>query len=588
MKTFFQQTLTLLGHLSDDTMTKLIDGELSSMHEFRAKSHLGKCWQCKARRETLEKAAFQVVEYRKHQLERRLPLSPKRREMFFERLDEVLEETATAPWWSRVLSQLRSASIPHMNPVFASTFVIVAAIVLLVVIWQRNSAPVSASVFLEKAVQAEARQSNPTLSGVIYQKVEIKTKSKTFERAFYWDVSHKRKPRAELIRSDEAAIRKVLDAAGVDWQQPLSAEAFKEWHNRQFTAEDKVRRSGDDLLTLTTALSSGPIAAESLTVRAQDFHAVSRTVSMRDDKNIEIAEVHYDVLGWDAVNDTLFEPLGGSVATPFIASMLPHLPSPEQLDLAELQARLVLNRLHADSTEQLEFLRSQSSVEVKGIVESNARKQELVSQLRAVPHIVPAIFSVDDLRKHAETSNADSSVRAYSTVAQTSPLEQFFRAQGRGTDTVNSTSQRFLDAALSVKQESSAIADLYRRFGGDAQLDEAAKSTLQQLLNAHAFRLQQAVDVEDNILAETVMARPEGFAARAASGGGPDSLATAAENNMALSKELISGKDGSQRDATQIAADLFRSTQELRNSLHDIASSNATPGQITSPVSQKR
>ncbi len=76
---------------------------------------------------------------------------------------------------------------------------------------------------------------------------------------------------------------------------------------------------------------------------------------MRDDENIEIAEVHYDVLGWDAVNDALFEPLGGGAIAPSVVAVLPHLPSPEQLDLAELQARLVLNRLHADSTEQLEF-----------------------------------------------------------------------------------------------------------------------------------------------------------------------------------------------------------------------------------------
>jgi anti-sigma factor RsiW len=588
MNTFFQRTLTRLGHLSDETITKFIDGELSSLHEFRVKAHLGKCWQCKARRETLEKAAFQVVEYRKHKLESHLPLSSKRREMFFEHLDKVLEETTTAPWWSRVLSQLRSVSIPHMNPVFSSTFVIVAAVVLLVLIWQRNTVPVSASIFLEKAVQEEAQQSSPTLSGVIYQKVEIKTKSKTIERGLYRDISHQRRPRAEKVATDEDGVRKQLDAAGVDWQQPLSAGAFKMWHDRQLTAEDDVRRSGNDLLTLTTALPSGPIAAESLTVRAQDFHAVRRTISMRNDENIEIAEVHYDMLGWDAVNDTLFEPLGGNVATPSVTSALPHFVSPEQLDLAELQARLLLNRLHADSTVQLEFLRSQTSVEVKGVVESNVRKQELVSQLRAIPHILPAIFSVDDLRAHSESGNSVSTVLASSTVAQASPLEQFLRAQGKGTDTLNATSQRLLDAALSVKQESSAIAELYWRFGTDTQLDEAGKSILRQLLNAHACRLQQAVDAEDGILTEAVMVRPKQSAVLSSSGGAPDSLETFAENNMVLSKELISGKDGSQRDAALITLDLFRSTQELRNSLHGIASSNASPGQATPPVSQKR
>lgn len=587
MMAFFQQTLTRLGHLSDETITKLIDGELASMHEFRAKAHLGKCWQCKSRRESLEKAAFQVVEYRKHRLERRLPLSQKRRQAFFERLDEVLEETAAASsWWSRMPLQLRSFSIPHMNPVFASVFVISAAILLLVLIWQRNVAPVSASVFLEKAVQEEARQSSPTVPGVIYQKVEIKTKSKTFERALYRDVSHKRRPRAEQVKAEEATVRGALAAAGVDWEQPLSAEAFKKWHDQQFTAEDKVQRSGNDLLTLTTALPSGPIATESLTVRARDFHAVSRTVSMRDEENIEVAEVHYDVLGWDAVNETLFEPLGGG-AGPSIASVLPHLPSPEQLDLAELQARLVLNHLHADSTEQLEFLRSQTSVEIRGVVESNARKQELISQLRAVPHIVPAIFSVDELRTHAEAGNAVSSIRSYSTMDEASPLEQLLRAQGKGTEMLNAISQQLLDAALSVKQESSAIAELYQRFGDGAQLDEDGKSTLQQLLVTHASRLRQAVEVEDRILSENGIALPEASSSNMPSTA-EEPLTTTAENNMGLAKELITGKDGPQRDAAQIAAELFRSTQQLRGAIHGIADGNTSSGETSSPLPQKR
>jgi anti-sigma factor RsiW len=588
MKTLFQHKLTRFGHLSDETITKLIDGELASMREFRANAHLGKCWQCKARRETLEKAAFQVVEFRKHQLERRLPLNPTRRESFLVRLDEVLEETATASWWSRTFSQLRSLSVPHMNPVYASTFVIVAATVLLILIWQRNAAPVSASVFLENAVQAEAKQSGPTLPGVIYQKVEIKTKSKTFERALYRDVSHKRMPRIEKAKADEEAVRKELLSAGVDWQQPLSAEAYRKWHNTQAAAEDEVRRSGDDLLTLTTTVPSGPIAAGSLTVRARDFHAVSRTVSIRDDEHIEIAEVHYDVLGWDAVNDALFEPLSAGTVAPSLAVVVPHLPSPEQLDLAELQARLVLNRLHADSTEQLEFLRSRSSIEVKGIVENNARKQELVAQLRTVPHVLPAIFSVDDLRTQSEPDNAVSSVRAYSAVAEESPLQQLFRSQGKGTDALNSTSQQLRDAALSVKQESSAIVDLYQRFGANTQLDEVAKSTLQQLLDAHASHLQEAVDVEDKILTETVMARPAALEAWSALNGTRSSLGPAAASNMTLCKELITGSDGSHRAAMLIASDLYRSTQELRNSLHAITSSKSSPGQAAPPTSEKR
>lgn len=74
------------------------------------------------------------------------------------------------------------------------------------------------------------------------------------------------------------------------------AAAYRKWHDQQGLATDEVRQTNNDLLTLTTSISSRPIATESLTVRIQDFRPVGRTVSMRDAESIEIAEVHYDVL----------------------------------------------------------------------------------------------------------------------------------------------------------------------------------------------------------------------------------------------------------------------------------------------------
>jgi len=592
MKTFFQRTLTLFGHLSDETITKLINGELATLREFPANAHLAKCWQCKARREALEKATFQVVEYRKFQIERRLPLDPRHRETFLTRLDEALAETVPMSWQTRLFSQFRIPSIPTMNPVYASTFVVAVAAVLLVLIWQRNAPAVSPQVFLEKAVLAETHSSSPIEGGVIYQKVEVRSKSKTIEVALYRDRSRRRKARSVTLSPEEQAARKELEIAGVDWQEPLSAMGFQQWHDSQPHVKDDVRCCNNGLMTMATSIPSGPISSESLTVRTKDFHVVSRTVSMRDDENIEIAEVHYDTLGWDSVNDALFAPLSGSGNLATAAGpVLPYHPDPavmdEQLDLAELQARLVLNRMHADTTEQLEFSRLQTTIEVKGIVESNQRKQDLVAQLRTIPHVLPAIFSIDDLRAHGGDSKATSSIRAYSSVAGPSPLEQSLRAQGRGTDDLNATSQKILDAALSITQESTAIDDLYRHFGGNKQLDEAERSALQNLLDAHASRLRQAVDLEDAVLAEAGMSATKVIVARPILGTEKPSMGPTALRNMALSRELISGNDGVHRDATLIAHDLFISTQELRNALRTVASSSSTSYQAALPHPHK-
>jgi hypothetical protein len=442
----------------------------------------------------------------------------------------------------------------------------------------------SSRTFLANAMQAETQQQSAATSGVIYQKVEIRSGTKRVEHAIYRDAARKRKPRPVTLKPDERALQAELVPGGVDWDQPLSAHDYASWHERQSLVHDELRPAGQGLLTLTSTVPSGPVAAESLTVRAADFHTVERTVALRDSDTIEIAEVHYDVLGWDAVSDALFEPLGRPPAVPAIASALPHLVSPEQLDLAELQARLVLNNLHADSTEQLEFLRSRSTVEVKGIVDSEARKQQLVSALRTLPHVIPAIFTVEYLNAHRADADSVSSVRAYSTVASGSPLERFLRAQGRGTEDLNGISQKLLDAALSIKQEGSAIDQLQRRFGDEERLDDAGKQAFTQLLKAHVSQLLAAADAEDTLIVRVIGARPPN--AKVSTDAAP--LTVAASVPFNLCRELISSENSPRGDVPALAGELMRSTQSVRISAHKILDQNSDYPKIDSPLSDQR
>jgi hypothetical protein len=575
MKTWFARSVTRLGHLSDETITKLINGELSSYREFRANSHLNKCWQCKARREALEKASFQVVEYRKYQLERCQPLNPRRRQDFLTRLDQVWEETTAPTWRSRLSEHLRFLPAPRMNPVYTSTFVVALAAVLLFLIWHRNPPPMSSGTFLAQAVQAEERQAAATTSGVIYQKIEIRARTHTIQRAIYRDASRKRKPRPVVLEPEVRTLQTELVSGGVDWDQPLSARDYAQWHERQSVIRDDVHPSGEGLLTLTSTVPAGPVAAESLTVRVADFHPIERTVAMRDSDNIEIAEVHYDVLGWDAVNDALFEPLGHPPAVSAIASALPDILSPEQLDLAELQARLVLNGLHADSTEQLEFQRSRSSIEVKGLVDSDERKRQLVAALRTVPHVVPAIFSVADLSVHSSNADSVSSIEEFSTVAVESPLERFLRARGESTEDLNGISQKLLDAALSIKQESTAISELRQRFGNDQKLDDAGKSTLRRLFEAHMSQLVAATDEEDTLVVRVIGAHPANGAGDNGAAPAPSSLAAEGSTPLNLCRELISSDNSTEVNVPDLATQLLKSTQSLRISAHKVLDDNS-------------
>src|ERR1700730_1377947 len=101
MNAFIRRFIPSLGHLSDETLSRLINDELGSLRDVRAEAHLASCWQCRARCEHLEKAALQVVEYRRFRLLPRLPQDPKWRGSFVAEMEKLLAEASPTPWWRK-------------------------------------------------------------------------------------------------------------------------------------------------------------------------------------------------------------------------------------------------------------------------------------------------------------------------------------------------------------------------------------------------------------------------------------------------------------------------------------------------------
>ncbi len=328
------------------------------------------------------------------------------------------------------------------------------------------------------------------MTGVVYQKVKIRTPDDSLERTIYRDVQGQRKPRLVMLAAHQDQIRRKLAGAGLDWDAPLSATSFQDWHDHQRVREDQITRSGKHLLRLTTSTPNGDIVEQSLTVRDTDFHPVERTIAFRGSDTVEIAEVDYRVLPWEAVDASVFEPLSGAVVTGLTLQpeaphlTLPSTPTAGQLDEAELGARLLLNHLHADTDEQIELNRRDNEIEVKGVVETEQRKQELQSQLRMIPHVLPSILSFDDL-KNRDTAGGQTSKLSMANIAnEPSPLELYLQVQGHGTDTLSPVSQRLLNDALIATRESKALREILQRFS-EAQrkepLTEIAVATATEL-----------------------------------------------------------------------------------------------------------
>ncbi len=392
------------------------------------------------------------------------------------------------------------------------------------------------------------------------------------ERSVYWDRQGRRHPKPVNLAGSDKQIRSVLEPAGVNWNQPISASAYQNWHDRQHVRADRITRTAGHLLTLTTTVPDGAVSAESLTVRDTDFHPVERTVDFRDSETIEIAEVDFKVLPWSAEEAALFESAGSiSDATARTSSrvFLPRLPeqspSSDQLDETELGARLILNQLHADVGEQLEIRRLPDAIEIGGLVETDERKHELSTQLLTVPRLKVSIQSANELRGGPVPSGEVTVVESASLPDQPSALQTYMRERGRSTEESNKIAQQLFNVALTISQESNAISDLHARFVSTAQLPVIASATLAELLYSHHERLETALRQERVMLGNvaSTSSAAAGVFVPDASSLSPSSLPAAAARNLALSRELTQTNKPTVRNAEAIFVDMSAAEDRL-------------------------
>jgi hypothetical protein len=558
------------AHLSDDTLSQLVSGELGSAKLRRTKRHLSKCWKCRSRHEELDRAAMAFVELHKHVITPNPPEEAQWRELLLARLGEASAQLPSS-FWSRFPLRFRLANVPKMNPLLASTAVVVVACAFLLLIWQRSAPSVSASELLERAKTHDANSSRIGTPGVIYQKVRITTKQGAIERDLYRDREGQRQPKSQPVASDLIPLETKLSIAGVNWDEPLSAASYENWHDRQELKQDEVKRSGKGLLTLRTQTSNRMVVGESLTVRDDDFHPIKRTVELLDAGTIEITEINYAVLNWHAVNENLFEPLTPSPnptrsVPALVAPLPPPLPTPVQLLDAELQARLTLNRLGADSGAQIRVTHTDTGIEVKGVVDSEQRKQEIVSRLRIIPYVTPSILSIEELSNHPSPSFDVMSVQQYSLVGQPSPLEQYMQEKDLPREELNQTSQRLLDACLTMQRESDALAELEDRFGSlEEQLGASSRPLLTDLETAHLKTLAEGLDVASEKLQQLgFVPSSSSIPSDIAQESSLRDLERNARETELVCQELITGSDHP-RAASDIASAFFASLSRLRS-----------------------
>jgi hypothetical protein len=572
-------------HASDEDLLRLMDGELSARAARQVQKHIEGCWGCRGRYGQMQSAVLHFVEYRKHLTAPHMPPPAGGRARFLKKLEEMVPEVR-APWHSRLADHIRMAMAAPMSPLLASVLILAAAAAALFWVWQRNPRTVSASELLERAARWDAHSPEDGRAGVVYQKVRIRTKTTTVERSLYRDAGGRRQPRMPELDSTQSQLKSMLERGGVNWQRPLSATDFREWRDSLKNKEDEVKTSAE-ISTLRTTTDSGEVQEETLTVRNADFHPVARRLILRDSREIEISELNYDVLGWSEVNTgLLFEPEPGTAtarasaesAARAAAAMLPSIAS---LDEAELRARLALNRMDADTTEQISVTKSRTAVEISGFVENEERKKEIESGLREIPLVNASIRTYEEqaLSRGSGAGTGVTRVNEYSVVADESPLDRFLAARSVAQEERAEVSRKLFDAALTIQREALALDSLEKRFpvAERNQLSGGGVALLAELRSKHRSNLASAISVEEGALEKYLPP-----AALQQGGVGPaesmtEALLAAATQNKKLCDEALEADRNAGRPGEQILGDMHESLDRIQEIVGKLNRQDRTP-----------
>jgi hypothetical protein len=476
------------------------------------------------------------------------------------------EITPRRSWWWRLWERVPKIAFPEMSPALATAMVFAVALAVIAVFWFRSTSTPSAAGLLARAAASNSEGATDAKPGVIRQKIRIRTSKRTLERTVYRDAQGLRHRKTEKLAPTDAQLKTRLALANVSWDEPLSAVNYQVWRDGQRALADEVKRSGDGLLTLTTTAPDGVVASESLTVRDRDFHPVERTVTFRNAETVDIVELDYGVLPWSPTTVPLFDALPGEISSdrPHPSVPLPLLTKAE-LDEAELQARLALNQLHADSDLRIEVLREPTGIRVNAIVETERRKRELEARLNPLPHVHASISTFDEMAVLPPVKPRPSRLKVYSSVGQPSPLEQHLTAAGWSRDRATGLSQQLLDSSITVGSESRALADLSQRFARDASSAASTETLLGRLIESHSTALLGALQEEETLLAVAGLESQPGSAPPSAE----LSLLEAAGRNRALCEQLaLAGADSpSKTSAQSMAAETRQSIQQARAAL---------------------
>ena len=407
-------------HLSDETLLEFLDDELSQKDAVQAKSHLYSCWICRARKDELNRGIAAIVEHQNAIADPYLPPPPEDRRIFLARLNELSSELGSPSLFpfQRSIKRLYQFATSRRRSSLAWSAASLLLVVSVILVFQlREPRIVSAKEFLDRASAAVVNGLTNQPQSVVIQRVRVQVNGKTLRSTIYRDVAHKRvASRQSASDAENAEVNAVLLETSFGWNGLLDPEAYSRWRASQPREADAVKQIGNDWLRLETSSPVGQVAEASLTVRANDFHAVAESMRLRNNTQIQVSEESWDVVGSASIPPGIFAPAARESSTE-TSEALPPIPArsevPTDTDLAnaEVEAQTTLHELGADLGEQIALtIRPDRVIAIDGVIADDSRKRQLAEAFRAMPYVKLNLLTVEEAAAQEEQKEQKSGV----------------------------------------------------------------------------------------------------------------------------------------------------------------------------------
>ncbi len=339
-------------------------------------------------------------------------------------------------------------------------------------------------------------------------------------------------------------LERILRTNQMDPWRPVSAASYRSWRKSVRRDSEEIRDTslpdGDRAYVLSTA-AAGPFAANAiikaaLVVRSEDWHPVEQRLEVQGEDGVrdyELTETAFEVVSLNNLNPSIFADLtwptpSAPASRPATASRF-ELPTGPELVAEEINARYALHRLRACVGESIEVVRdSASHVEVRGVVETPERKQQLLTTLQALPFVRADIQAVGETGAGAPSlpaspngpdSNKEGSVARQSAIIQVQsgklPIEDqlreyFARLRGVGNsaqegDTTERAgverqiidlSNQAVSLSLAASAEAGALRQLAENYppAEIRHLDAASRWLVEVMVRDHLAALRKQME----------------------------------------------------------------------------------------------